>query len=598
MVALPFSEKDIRRLRTPHTALPSISAFYQVLNVLGCFLSVVAYAAIFRYSHVPLTLDILFTIFLAETNRLNIEKRRQQLRTSLTKSLSYKPELSASKIFPIDKDISDPGCVAAVVGYREDPQLFERALQSYIGARGCKFMLVGIDGDEAEDQEMINVFKQVYPTNSALLHLDKPLAELAIQFDKNVVNPAFGSLYDHSFDRDSAAMSFCCQTVRDLLEAKNIKFSGPNAVSKLCISQSHMHKKGIMFTSFIFSIVISEMLGIEYLWSSDSDSIIFEDTIARTMSTMAGDPTVGGASAALQIHNSEENLITKLGNAVYLSELYLARSFPSAVGANDCQSGPAAAFRVSALRDMMLPWYKQHVFGSWMIVNEDRHLTTNLLLRGWRVVFAADASTATDTPATLRRWILQQVRWARAVHIESFCKPRIYLLQSPVLFFAAFRREVGSLVVWFGILFYMLTGKLIWVLSWSDLISRTIWTIAYIALRNPYRPNWSTWLWLMPGQVFYNFPLPAIQIWSLVTILDGSWGTTMRNSFEITRQARLKTKVYELGFFVLWSGVASGAITRLLGTALNLEIIYLSMLILGAVFSSWVGFGWWMVVTK
>lgn len=53
-------------------------------------------------------------------------------------------------------------CISAVVGYREDPILFKKALESYIKAQDCcKFILVCIDGDAVEDQEMINVFRNV-----------------------------------------------------------------------------------------------------------------------------------------------------------------------------------------------------------------------------------------------------------------------------------------------------------------------------------------------------------------------------------------------------------------------------------------------------
>ncbi len=52
-------------------------------------------------------------------------------------------------------------CMAAVVGWREDPALFTRALESYQRTRGCVFLLVGIDGDEVEDRDMVDVFDMV-----------------------------------------------------------------------------------------------------------------------------------------------------------------------------------------------------------------------------------------------------------------------------------------------------------------------------------------------------------------------------------------------------------------------------------------------------
>lgn len=88
----------------------------------------------------------------------------------------------------------------------------------------------------------------------------------------------------------------------------------------------------------------------------------------RTLETFS-DGTIGGASTALYIHNRNETTITKLGSGVYLNELYLARSFTGSAAANDCQSGPSAAFRISAIRDELLGWYKQTVLGHWMVLS-------------------------------------------------------------------------------------------------------------------------------------------------------------------------------------------------------------------------------------
>lgn len=47
---------------------------------------------------------------------------------------------------------------------------------------------------------------------------------------------------------------------------------GPDGVKYLLVNQRHLHKKGIMFTTFIFSTVIADMLGLEFVWTSDCES--------------------------------------------------------------------------------------------------------------------------------------------------------------------------------------------------------------------------------------------------------------------------------------------------------------------------------------
>lgn len=157
---------------------------------------------------------------------------------------------------------------------------------------------------------------------------------------------------------------------RDMLDEERIILSGPNGVKHLCLAQRHMHKKGIMFTTFIFALTIADILGIEFLWSSDSDTLVFEDTLERSISTIAGDPTVGGSSTGLTVHNGDETVVTSLAATVYWAELYLTRSSPACTATSDCQSGPCTAFRLSSMPSILMPWYMQRVFGKRMVCQQ------------------------------------------------------------------------------------------------------------------------------------------------------------------------------------------------------------------------------------
>ncbi|KAM0081113.1 hypothetical protein ACKRZS_006734 [Fusarium odoratissimum] len=321
-----------------------------------------------------------------------------------------------------------------------------------------------------------------------------------------------------------------------------------------------------MFTTFIFSLVIAEMLGIEFMWSSDSDTMVLEDTLERTISAIAGDPTVGGASSGSTVHNGDDTVVTRLAATVYWVELYLTRSTPACTAT----SGPCTAFRLSALSAILMPWYMQKVFGKRMIVNEDRHLTTNLLVRGWAVVFASDVLTATETPTTVTRWLRQQVRWARATHIESLLIPCVYAMSHPMAFFAAARREFGPLVVAVAVLSYFLTSHKLLYFSFPDLFLRIGITTVYNILRNPDRLRLALSWYVVPGMFFYNIPLPAIHIWSLVTMTADTWGTAMRASTEIPKKDSSRKKWFETGFFVVWMGIVGGTVSRWLANEVDL----------------------------
>ncbi|GKZ30884.1 hyaluronan synthase 3 [Aspergillus brasiliensis] len=567
----------------PHSGISArVSLAEQAFNFLGCIVAGVIYFYSLMYPEQPLTFDMIANIILAEYCRWRNNQRRRDAALQEENGSLGLAEKGKSSEQRLD-------CVAAVVGYREEPTLWKRALESYAQAQNCRFLLACIDGDAEEDREMVEVFQDVCPETSALMHLDIPLAEIAMQMDRA----------RSSKTTDAEIIAQCCSVARGALEKNKIALVGEKAISKLCVSQPHMHKKGVMFTSFIISLVISDILDIEFLWTSDSDSIVMPDTLTRTMATCAADPGIGGASTALTIHNKDETVITQLGNAVYLNELYLARSFTGAAAANDCQSGPSAAFRFSAVSGELLAWYKQSVLGHWMVVNEDRHLTTRLLLKGWRVVFASDVMTATESPTTFRRWLLQQVRWSRAVHVESFHRPDVYLMQSPILFFAALRRQFAAFIVPLTVVLYLSSGMLvIRAFSFQDYACRLTLTITYLVLRNPYRPTMTEWMWSLPANLFYHVPLPAIQVWSLLTVLHDSWGTTMRANKEVGKQSKLRLKLWEVGFFVFWMAILGGASGRYVATSLMPGSVDVVAFVLGGVVSVLIVCGWWMVVAK
>ena len=159
------------------------------------------------------------------------------------------------------------------------------------------------------------------------------------------------------------AIRHCIQLARTILEQEKVYFYGPNRVQQLCIRQRHMHKKGIMFTTFVFSLVIADMLGVEFLWSSDSDTLVLPDSLERSVDSIAADPKIGGASSGLIVHNEDETAVTSLASTVYWGELYLTRSSPAAAATSDCQSGPSSVFRLAALPAILAPWYLQTVFG-------------------------------------------------------------------------------------------------------------------------------------------------------------------------------------------------------------------------------------------
>jgi len=329
----------------------------------------------------------------------------------------------------------------------------------------------------------------------------------------------------------------------------------------ICLYQPHKCKKEIMFTNMVFSLALGHLNGIEYLWTSDSDTWVYPETLYQVIGCMSVDPLIGGSCSALSIHNGDESLIAQLGAAAYWTELAITRGQTGAVDSVDCQPGPCAAFRLMALKPILLGWYTQTSIGIKTVVNEDRHLTTNLLLNGWKVTFNTSALASTDTPTTLLRWLLQQIRWARATHIETFQYPQVYSIHGPILFVTAMRRFYGPLIIGIFTIRYVLTGYTVHTYSAKDLIGRIVLCTGYNFLVNGKNVNGI--MFLVGSQIFYQLPLPGVMFWSVLTVLEGGWGTRMRNQSE---QRKEKSSGLEnlrsTTAVVVWMGIVAAAIAR------------------------------------
>lgn len=156
----------------------------QLLNLVGCLLVVPASRYFALNTFWPATIDLLLSILLAEYCRFRNEGRRIAFRRSeggggasgsgaggqdpllplRPKDDVEKHALAAAASYaaaPGVRATSSCDSMAAIVGWREDPELWTKCLESYKTATGWRFLLAGIDGDDAEDQDMVEIFKKV-----------------------------------------------------------------------------------------------------------------------------------------------------------------------------------------------------------------------------------------------------------------------------------------------------------------------------------------------------------------------------------------------------------------------------------------------------
>ncbi|EKG09490.1 Fungal chitin synthase [Macrophomina phaseolina MS6] len=388
--------------------------------------------------------------------------------------------------------------MASVVGYREESALFQRVLESYKPSDGLELLLVGIDGNEKEDLRMAQVVREVYPGCTTYIPIAEPLGIKALRFAEL---HAFGPSYapppdlevrlaqldqlpkDARKEANDKAMLQLIQETQDLFASHGLlENKRGSAMEVICLYQHHMCKKDIIFTNTIASIVFQKARGLDLLWTSDSDTLVMPDTLSKVLGAMNLDEAIGGSSATLGIHNAQENWQAKMVAAMYWSDLAIARSVLGSTDTIDCLPGPCAAFRVSAIERVIFSWYTQTCLGVRMVVNDDRHLTTLVLLQNYKVTNMACALALTDTPTTISRWVLQQLRWERAVHVEGLQYPHLYAKHGPALFFNALNRYYYPICLGLHLSRYVWDGEALFRFSIIDMACRMLLYTLYNAM--------------------------------------------------------------------------------------------------------------------
>ncbi len=99
----------------------------------------------------PITLQTLYNLLLAEISRSK----------NIRRVTMFNRARCADDNIGKDHSPRHVPCVATVVGYREDPSLYRRCLESYKGLDEIEMLVAGIDGNLHEDQQMMDIFLDV-----------------------------------------------------------------------------------------------------------------------------------------------------------------------------------------------------------------------------------------------------------------------------------------------------------------------------------------------------------------------------------------------------------------------------------------------------
>jgi hyaluronan synthase len=409
-----------------------------------------------------------------------------------------------------------------VVGYKENPEYYKNCLESikksYYKSEKINKIIVVIDGNDEDDQYMIDIFNNIF-TESYVISLE--------DFDKN------------NFIRN------------------HLSFFEKN--KSICISQNHDGKRTGMFTAFSISLLEKKMYNknIEYVFCTDSDTIIYPECIENMITCFQKNKNIGSICGNLSIFNKYDSFITFLSNLRYWYAFNLERAYQSFTGEVLCVSGPNGMYDINILEKVIEEWKNQTFLGKKCTYGDDRHLTNKILETSKKIIYTQSSIAETETPDNIYRFFKQQVRWNKSAFREFFWSLRIIDKHSIFMTINIIYMFVYPYLV-IGYLLYILWSGNIFQLGFYSTLLLGIGIIksiyGYVLSKNP-----ENLLYFLYGIVYVCIVFPA-KLWSIISIKDNSWGTSSR---------KILNKDFSIDVFaiVIWNVILiSGLIKNIHGS--------------------------------
>jgi hyaluronan synthase len=163
----------------------------------------------------------------------------------------------------------------------------------------------------------------------------------------------------------------------------------------------------------------------------DSDSMLEPDAL-RVLVQHFAKPKVGAVAGHAEVLNIKESWMSRMQAVRYFVAFKVLKAAESVFSSVTCCSGCFAAYRREAIMPHLEDWEHQRFLGRPATFGDDRSLT-NYVLRDWKIPYEAKAVSHTIVPATLKKFLTQQVRWKRSWTRESLIAGRFIWRKNPIV---------------------------------------------------------------------------------------------------------------------------------------------------------------------
>jgi hyaluronan synthase len=262
----------------------------------------------------------------------------------------------------------------------------------------------------------------------------------------------------------------------------------------------------------------------EIIVTIDSDTFIEKDGIIHLIRKF--EKEVSAVSGYTDVHNHDQNLITRIQWYEYFVSHHLFKAFESFYQSVLCCPGCFSAYRKESLNSIIDEFKSSSVYGFPIDYAEDRYLTALLLRNNHKVVYSSQARAHTIVPNSLKSFFIQRFRWIKSWFINS-----LFLVKT-----ALHRPFVYSLYFYLSLIFNILIVSVPFLFVYLIFTDQVVIILSglYVVLLYILFHLWKTKkLKLLLPILFFLFTI-SVYSWLLVAavskIKDSSWGKRVGES--------------------------------------------------------------------
>lgn len=146
----------------------------------------------------------------------------------------------------------------------------------------------------------------------------------------------------------------------------------------------------------------------------DSDSVVNPDTLRNLVSPFVVNEKCSAVAGNIQVLNNKKSMLPKMLNVSFVMSFEFQRAVESKLNSVLCTPGALAAYRASAVFEILPEWIEQTFMGQPSDIGEDRAMTNMILKQGHHVLFQRNAYAYTNVPEQYNGLYKMFIRWDRS----------------------------------------------------------------------------------------------------------------------------------------------------------------------------------------